>query len=297
MQRSDFRFFHRLRVRWAEVDMQAIVFNANYLMYFDTGITDYWRALALPYEHSMSKLDGDLFVRKASIEFFGSARLDDVLDMGIRCARIGNSSLVFEGALFLRDRLLVSSEIVYVFADRASQTSKPVPQLLRDAIGHFEAGDAVTELMLGTWPTLRDDASLLRTEVFIEEQRIPHDMEWDEHDASAVHAVVRNLIGLPIATGRLVAEVPGVARIGRVAVQRHLRSGGHGETLMKALEGEAQARGDHTVVLHAQRTAQRFYERLGYAPDGEPFEEAGIAHLPMRKRLLPPLDQTSASSS
>lgn len=296
MQRSDFRFFHRLRVRWAEVDMQAIVFNANYLMYFDTGITDYWRALALPYEHSMSKLDGDLFVRKASIEFFASARLDDVLDMGIRCARIGNSSLVFEGALFLRDRLLVSSEIVYVFADRVAQTSRPVPQLLRDAIGHFEAGDAVTELALGTWPTLRDDASLLRTEVFIEEQRIPHDLEWDEHDESAVHAVVRNLIGLPIATGRLVAESPGVARIGRVAVQRHLRSGGHGETLMKALEGEAQARGDHTVVLHAQRTAQRFYERLGYAPDGEPFEEAGIAHLPMRKRL-PPTDQTSASSS
>lgn len=48
MQRSDFRFFHRLRVRWAEVDMQKIVFNAHYLMYFDTAIADYWRALALP---------------------------------------------------------------------------------------------------------------------------------------------------------------------------------------------------------------------------------------------------------
>ena len=49
-QRKDFRFFHRLRVRWAEVDMQKIVFNAHYLMYFDTAISDYWRALALPYE-------------------------------------------------------------------------------------------------------------------------------------------------------------------------------------------------------------------------------------------------------
>ena len=53
MKRQDFRFFHRLRVRWAEVDMQKIVFNAHYLMYFDTAVADYWRALALPYEEAM----------------------------------------------------------------------------------------------------------------------------------------------------------------------------------------------------------------------------------------------------
>jgi dienelactone hydrolase len=64
-----FRFFHRLRVRWAEVDMQKIVFNAHYLMYFDTAIADYWRALALPYEEAMQSLGGDLYVRKATIDF------------------------------------------------------------------------------------------------------------------------------------------------------------------------------------------------------------------------------------
>ena len=62
-KRADFRFFHRLRVRWAEVDMQKIVFNAHYLMYFDTAIADYWRALALPYEEAMPMLGGDLYVR------------------------------------------------------------------------------------------------------------------------------------------------------------------------------------------------------------------------------------------
>jgi len=59
MNRQDFRFFHRLRVRWAEVDMQKIVFNAHYLMYFDTAIADYWRALALPYEAAMQQLQGE----------------------------------------------------------------------------------------------------------------------------------------------------------------------------------------------------------------------------------------------
>ena len=54
--RQDFRLFHRLRVRWAEVDMQKIVFNGHYLMYFDTAMADYWRALALPYEQTMHAL-------------------------------------------------------------------------------------------------------------------------------------------------------------------------------------------------------------------------------------------------
>ena len=98
MKRTDFRFFHRLRVRWAEVDMQKIVFNAHYLMYFDTAVTDYWRALALPYQEAMHQLGGDLYVKKATVEFHASARMDDLIDVGMKCARIGNSSLTFSGA-------------------------------------------------------------------------------------------------------------------------------------------------------------------------------------------------------
>jgi YbgC/YbaW family acyl-CoA thioester hydrolase len=64
MTRDDFRLLHRLRVRWVEVDLQKIVFNGHYLMYFDTAMADYWRALAIPYEDTMHQLGGDLYVKK-----------------------------------------------------------------------------------------------------------------------------------------------------------------------------------------------------------------------------------------
>src|SRR5450631_1644231 len=95
MRRSDFRFLERLRVRWAEIDAQQIVFNGHYLTYFDTAVAGYWRALAMPYAQTMTRLGGDLFVRKASLEYEGSARYDDLLDIGLRCVRVGNSSIVF----------------------------------------------------------------------------------------------------------------------------------------------------------------------------------------------------------
>jgi len=74
MNRTEFRFLDRLRVRWAEIDAQKIVFNGHYLMYFDTAIAGYWRALAMPYAQTMDYLSGDLFVRKATIEYESSAR-------------------------------------------------------------------------------------------------------------------------------------------------------------------------------------------------------------------------------
>ena len=73
MKRTDFRFLERLRVRWAEVDLQQIVFNGHYLMYFDTAVAGYWRALAMPYASTMHYLGGDLFVRKSTLEYEGSA--------------------------------------------------------------------------------------------------------------------------------------------------------------------------------------------------------------------------------
>ena len=285
IKKSDFRFFHRLRVRWAEVDMQKIVFNAHYLMYFDTAIADYWRAMALPYEEAMQALGGDLYVRKATVEFNASARVDDLLDVGMKCMRVGNSSILFMGGLYRGDELLVTCELVYVFADPATQTSKPVPPLLREVLAAFEAGESMREVVTGHWDSLGDGAGKVRRDVFIEEQRIPKELEWDEHDATAVHAVARNRLGQAVATGRLVTEAPGVGRIGRMAVHRTLRSGGHGAAVLRALEAAAAARGDREVTLHAQRSAEAFYARLGYLPYGDPFEEAGIAHIEMRRKL------------
>jgi YbgC/YbaW family acyl-CoA thioester hydrolase len=285
LRKSDFRFFHRLRVRWAEVDMQKIVFNAHYLMYFDTAIADYWRALALPYEEAMLALGGDLYVRKATIEFNASARVDDMLDVGMKCIRVGNSSILFHGGLFRGDELLVTCELVYVYADPATQTSKPVPPLLREIFSGYEAGESMREVVTGSWDQLGEAAGNVRREVFIEEQRIPKELEWDEHDATAVHAVARNRLGQAVATGRLVSESSGVGRIGRMAVHRVLRGGGHGAAVLRALEEAAAARGDREVTLHAQRSAEAFYLGLGYLPHGEPFEEAGIAHIEMRRKL------------
>ena len=108
MKPTDFRFHHHLRVRWAEVDMQKIVFNPHYLMYFDCAIADYWRALAMPYEAAMQLLDGDIFLRKTTVEFNASALMDDRLVVALRCDRIGNSSMTFVGAIFRDGTALVT---------------------------------------------------------------------------------------------------------------------------------------------------------------------------------------------
>jgi YbgC/YbaW family acyl-CoA thioester hydrolase len=285
MKREDFRFFHQLRVRWAEVDMQKIVFNAHYLMYFDTAVADYWRAMAMPYEEGMHQLQGDIYVKKATIEFTASARMDDRLEVGMKCARIGNSSMQFLGAIFRGEDLLITCELLYVFADPATQTSRPVPQALRDMLNGFEAGEAMLQVRTGSWSELGADARRIRTEVFVQEQRIPADLEWDADDAAAVHAVAYNRLGQAVATGRLLPAGNGVCKVGRMAVHQVLRGCGYGEQVLRALAAQAQARGDRAIELHAQRTARSFYERLGFTAQGEPFEEAGIPHVTMTSAL------------
>ena len=281
MKRSSFRFFDRLRVRWAEVDMQKIVFNGHYLMYFDTAIAGYWRAMALPYHDTMAALQGDLYVRKATVEYLASARYDDVLDVGIRCERIGNSSLLFVAAVFNGEAPLVTGELVYVFADPATQTSKPVPQPLREALAAFEAGDAMVQVRLAGWDELGPHAHPLRRAVFVDEQKIPADLEWDSADAHALHALAVNRFGQPLATGRLVEVGAGVGKVGRMAVLRDVRGGRVGRAVLDALVTAARERGLSAVVLHAQQSAIGFYARAGFQARGAAFEEAGIPHQEM----------------
>ena len=281
LQRSDFRFFHRLRVRWAEVDMQRIVFNAHYLMYLDTAMGDYWRALALPYQESMVLLGGDTYVKKATLEYHASARYDDVLQIGLRSARVGNSSMVFEGGIFRGDALLVSGELLYVFADPASQTSRPVPEALRQVFAQFEARQPVTHTAVGAWADWGAKITPLRRAVFVDEQAISEVLVWDEADATAVHAVVHNALGQVVASGRMVVEAPGVARIGRMATHQMLRGGGLGLLVLRALVQAARQRGDTEVMLHAQCSAEGFYLGEGFVRRGEVFVEAGIAHQEM----------------
>ncbi len=281
--RNSFRFLERLRVRWSEVDLQKIVFNGHYLMYFDTAVAGYWRALALPYHETMAALQGDLYVRKATLEYAASARYDDQLDVGIRCARIGNSSMVFEAAVFRGDQCLVHGELVYVFADPATQTSRPVPQVLRDWFLGFETGDAVVTVQTGDWATLGAAARGLRQAVFAGEMGAPAAVVEDPADAQAVHAVAFNRAGLPVATGRLLAGEGGVGQVGRMATSAALRGSGLGRLVLAALAAASRARGDHTLVLNAAASAVPFYARAGFAPTGAVHGEGGVDHIGMRR--------------
>ena len=142
----------------------------------------------------------DLYVRKATLEYEGSARYDDQLEVGIRCARLGKSSLVFGAAAFRGEQRLVHGDLVYVFADPATQTSRPVPEPLRDVLNAYERGEPMLDVRTGTWDAVGREAQVLRHAVFVQEQRIPAELEWDAADAGAVHAVACNRFGLALGT-------------------------------------------------------------------------------------------------
>jgi acyl-CoA thioester hydrolase len=136
--RSDFAFSHPLRVRWAEVDRQGIVFNGHYLMYFDVGITEYWRAIGYPYPGTLLQQGNDTFAVKATIEYKAPARYDDQLDVMVRVARIGRTSLQFVLQIDRGETQLISGELIYVNADAETRKPAPVPAFLREAIVRFE---------------------------------------------------------------------------------------------------------------------------------------------------------------
>jgi YbgC/YbaW family acyl-CoA thioester hydrolase len=286
MKRSDFRFADSLRVRWAEVDMQKVVFNGHYLMYVDTAMGNFWRALALPYEATLAALGGDLFVRKATLEYLGPAQYDDALEVCIRLESSGTSSLRFAAAVFRGDELLVRGEMVYVWTDAATRRPSPVPAALVDVFRAHAAGELVVAVTVGAWAELGAEAQAIRTAVFVDEQKVPLEIERDAADGDAVHALARNRLGLAVGTGRLLAaEASGhAARIGRMAVSRALRGAGIGHALLEALMAAAGRRGDAVVTLHAQVSALGFYRRAGFVAYGDRFEEAGIVHQEMRRR-------------
>ena len=138
MPREDFQFAHRLRVRWAEIDKQGIVFNGHYLTYFDVGVTEYYRAIGLRYPQDMEAAGSDFFAKKAQLEYHAPAEFDDEIDVCMRVARMGNSSLDFKMEIYRGDTLLVSGALVYVNADPVLRKSTPIPDFLRNTIKRFE---------------------------------------------------------------------------------------------------------------------------------------------------------------
>ena len=133
------------------------------------------------------------------------------------------------------------------------------------------------------WSDAAALARPVREEVFVLEQRVPLELEWDEHDAGCRHAIALAAGGEAIGTARLLPE----GRIGRMAVRKAWRGRGVGAALMRALLDEARSAGMTEIALHAQTHAAGFYRRFGFSATGEPFDEAGIPHVEMRLELPP----------
>jgi len=138
MRRADFTLVHPLRVRWAEVDMQHVVFNANYLMYFDVAIAEYWRAIAEGAARDFHDEYMRLYSVKATIEYHASARYDEEIEIGCRLARLGRSSLTFAFGIWRESEHLVSGELVYVHVESGASKGTPIPERLREAMLAFE---------------------------------------------------------------------------------------------------------------------------------------------------------------
>lgn len=135
---ADFTFFETLKVRWGELDPQGIVFNPNYFVYFDIGVTEYFRAIGFAYPERLAEAGTDIFAVSAQANFRASATHNDVLRVGVRTALIGRSSLTLGFAIFRADDLLVDGTVVYVNAETKARRSAPLPAALIERILAYE---------------------------------------------------------------------------------------------------------------------------------------------------------------
>lgn len=266
VDRREFRFLDPLRVRWVEVDLQKIVFNGHYLMYFDTAVAGYWRDMALPYHDTMLRLEGDLFVRKATVEYESSARYDESLRVGVRTQRIGNSSLLLRCAVFKAAKVLVHGELVYVFADPHTQTSRPVPETLRDALRSYEAGDAMTSARIGAWETMSAEVTLLRRGLAAPEMASLSSDLAGCHDVAATHVVLVNRLAQTVAAARVWSgEHPDEWRLDGLTIHPALRGAGLVADLLRTAKDAARNEGATTIVAQAPAGLAATMQGLGFA--------------------------------
>lgn len=135
-----------------------------------------------------------------------------------------------------------------------------------------------TEMM--GWDEARGEAGPIRFEVFVDEQNVPAEIELDEHDGVCVHVIAR-AGGVAVGTGRLLPD----GHIGRMAVLKAWRGQGVGAAMLTCLTELARTRGDERVALSAQTHALGFYRRHGFVEEGPEYDDAGIPHRAMNKKL------------
>lgn len=144
---------------------------------------------------------------------------------------------------------------------------------------------ALTYIEIGEWALMQAPAQAVRTAVFVLEQGIAPEDEWDADDATALHAVLFDVNGQALGNARLLQPSATVAKVGRMAVLKEARGNGYGARLLQALIRCARQRRHKEVRLSAQRTAESFYAAHGFVAVGEPFDEVGIPHMEMRLSL------------
>jgi len=138
----------------------------------------------------------------------------------------------------------------------------------------------------------RAEAMRIRFAVFVEEQRVPPELETDAYDVMAIHLLaVEEETGEPIGTARIVDVGSGVAKIGRIAVLPDYRGSGVGASLMRVALDRARGTGHNVALLDAQLPVLGFYERLGFVAEGPVFDDAGIPH----RRMTLQLDSSTAA--
>jgi predicted GNAT family N-acyltransferase len=139
---------------------------------------------------------------------------------------------------------------------------------------------SLPDVRLADWDTLREHARAVRYAVFVVEQKVPVELEWDEMDAVSWHAVAYDAAGNPVGTGRLLPD----GHIGRMAVLKPARGAGVGGAILEGLIARAAELDYGELVLNSQTEAIPFYARFGFIAEGEEFMEAGIPHRVMRRK-------------
>ena len=146
MSKEEFRFSFKLRVRWGECDAQGIVFNAQYMNYIEVAQAEYFRNLGMPHYGEEVRKRFDLATVKATIEYLAPARVDDVLEIHTRVARLGNSSITFSTEMYVdgAETAYNQAEMIYANFDAATGAPRRIPDDIRATIQAFESGQPAT---------------------------------------------------------------------------------------------------------------------------------------------------------
>ncbi|MDY6821706.1 MAG: thioesterase family protein [Deferribacterota bacterium] len=138
--KNEFNFLHTLRVRYAEIDGQGIVFNANYLIYISVAIMEYFRNLGFDYKEFAKNQEFDLALVKITLEYISPAFFDDIIEVGVKVVGFGNKSFNIHYEMFRnhQDDPIFKADAIYVNFNTKLKKAQPVPDEIKEKVNKFE---------------------------------------------------------------------------------------------------------------------------------------------------------------